>query len=163
MAKLRVVLWNTNGLLSRRQELEQFLVQQKIDIALVTETHCTPTYMLTQLRSYSAYHTVHPSVKAQGGAAVFMRKSITHTLYFSNATDKIHACSIKIQSKPDTVILAAPYCTPSRKIDAVDFDLVFQNFGSRWLVGGDHNAKHTHWGAQCITPRGCEFAKVSEK
>ncbi len=58
MANLRVVVWNANGLLSRRQELEQFLVQQKIDITLVTETHCTPTYALIQLRNYSVYHDV---------------------------------------------------------------------------------------------------------
>ena len=72
-------------------------------------------------------------------------------------------CAVSIQTRSTSIVLAALYCTPSKRIDAVDFDLVFQNLGPCWLAGGDYNAKHSHWGSRCITPRGRELAKVAEQ
>jgi len=40
-ALLRVVLWNANGLLNHKLELQAFLDMHKIDIALISETHFT--------------------------------------------------------------------------------------------------------------------------
>ncbi len=35
----RILSWNANGLLLRRNELRQFLHTENIDIALISETH----------------------------------------------------------------------------------------------------------------------------
>jgi len=40
-APLRVVLWNANRLLNHKLEFQAFLYLQKIDIALISETHFT--------------------------------------------------------------------------------------------------------------------------
>jgi hypothetical protein len=40
---LRILLWNSNGLVQQRDELKIFLQTQKIDVALISESHFRPT------------------------------------------------------------------------------------------------------------------------
>lgn len=37
----------------------------------------------------------------------------------------------------------------------------FHTLGSRFIVRGDYNAKHTHWGSRLITPKGRTLLKVA--
>ena len=88
MNNLCIILWNANGLLSRKQELEQFLFDKNVDVALVTETNCTSIYALNRICNYSIYNAFHPSGKAQGGATIFIKKSLVHSPYHTTETEK---------------------------------------------------------------------------
>jgi hypothetical protein len=37
---------------------------------------------------------------------------------------------------------------------------IFKNIGNRFIIGGDFNAKHTHWGSGLITTKGRELLKA---
>lgn len=54
---IRIVAWNANGLVQRNLELELFLVNQRIDICLIAETHFTKETIM-RLRGYKSI-TLH--------------------------------------------------------------------------------------------------------
>ena len=39
--EFKIAIWNTNGLANRSLELKAFLIEQNIDLMLVSETHLT--------------------------------------------------------------------------------------------------------------------------
>jgi len=65
---LRIITWNANGLVQRKQELEDLLHRDNIDIALISEIHFTARTFL-KIRNYQTYITLHPSGKVRGGSA----------------------------------------------------------------------------------------------
>ena len=65
MESIRIAEWNANGLLQHLQTLEVFLKEYKIDICLVSETHCTKESYI-KIQGYYIYHTIHHSNKARG-------------------------------------------------------------------------------------------------
>lgn len=160
---LKFVLWNSNGLLSRKLEFDHFLQKEKVDIACVTETHCTQKYHVAHTANFNVYHAFHPSTKARGGSALYIKKTIPHSIGHTLSTEKIQMVSTLITYQGKKVTLAALYCTPSQKIDAVDFDLVFSQLGNCWIAGGDFNAKHAGWGSQKETTRGRSLMEVIQR
>ena len=74
---LRIMTWNANGLVHRKQELEEFLYSENIDIALISETHFTNKSYL-KIRGYSMYYTTHPSGRAHAGSAIIVKNGIKH-------------------------------------------------------------------------------------
>ncbi len=160
MASLHVVLWNANGLLSGKLELEVFLQQERVDIALITETHCTANYSFISTQHYHVLHAFHPTGKAQGGAAIFIKKSLVFSPDITVATMQFQLYSVNIFVDNRVLTLASLYCSPSCTTDSVAFDLLFQQLKGTWLVGGDFNAKHRSWGSRITTTRGRALSTV---
>jgi endonuclease/exonuclease/phosphatase family metal-dependent hydrolase len=52
------------------------------------------------------------------------------------------------------------YSLPRHNIKAERYVEVFKTIGSRFIIGGDFNAKHTHWGSRLITTKGRELLKA---
>jgi hypothetical protein len=50
--------------------------------------------------------------------------------------------------------LSAVYCPPRHAPSSTTYAALFQSQGTRFLVGGEWNAKRTSWGAPLITPKG---------
>lgn len=92
----RMLLSNVNGLLPRKKELENFLHQENIDIAVVTETHFTSRFHLNQMRGYTIHSCNHPSGKAQGGSAVIVKNRLQYSVEQSFSTPSIQAACISI-------------------------------------------------------------------
>lgn len=160
MANLLVLLWNSNDLLSRKLELDSFLQQEKIDIALVTETHCTSTYCFSSSRDHPVFHAFHPTGKAQGGAAIYVKRALSSTPNVTVFTLKTQLCAIRIPIEGLDFSLASLYYSPSCKMDSVDFDILLQQLKGKWIIGGDYNAKHPTRGSRLTNTRGRELVKV---
>lgn len=60
------------GLFSDKQELENFLHNENIDITLVSEIHFTPR-TVPKTRNYNIYTTLHHSGIARGNTAIFIK------------------------------------------------------------------------------------------
>ena len=163
MDNLQILLWNANGLRSRKLELETFLQCEKIDVALITETHCTQQYFIPSNRNYDVIYAFHPSGRAQGGAAIYIKKSLQYSLDLSYTSLQFQLCAIRLAINGRNLSLASLYCPPSCKTDSVDFDILFQRLSGQWLVGGDYNAKYSIWGSRLIISRGREPAKVLQQ
>lgn len=151
---LRIVTWNANGLTERRQEIQTFLQLEKIDIGLISETRFTEKSHFN-IQGYSVYTTNHPSGNSHGGTAVIIKNNIKHYELEKYYTDKLQATSIKVvfNEKVETAF-SAVYCPPRHKLTKDDYNKYFSSLGSRFICGGDWNAKHTYWGSRLITHRG---------
>ena len=54
------------------------------------------------------------------------------------------------------------YSPPRHTIKENQYRNVFQNIGEKFIIGGDLNAKHSHWGSILITPKGRELYKAAQ-
>lgn len=159
---LKIVLWNANGLSRRKAELEHFLNDESIDIALIAETHFTNRFCLKRLENYKIFSCNHPSGRARGGAAIIIKNSIQCYEHAQYQTEEIQAPVVTVQLHGVATNIAAVYCPPNRHIESNSFLDFFRVLGSRWIIGGDYNAKHAQWGSRTISPRGRELLKACQ-
>jgi len=75
--KLKLATWNANGLAKHSLEVKAFILNQDIDILLVSETHFTNKSYLG-IPGYTLYHTKDPNGKAHGGTDIIIKSSIKH-------------------------------------------------------------------------------------
>jgi len=76
--KLKLAIWNVNGLLAKQTlEVKAFILSQDIDILFVSKTHFTNKSNLRILK-YTLFHIMHPDGKIHGGTALIIRNSIKH-------------------------------------------------------------------------------------
>jgi exonuclease III len=94
---LKVVCWNANGLQTRRNELEHFLQENNVDIALISETHLTSYLSLPKFCNFAVFLANHPSGASRGGAATLVRKSIQHYDEGKYVTDSLQSAVITVK------------------------------------------------------------------
>lgn len=148
--KKKRIAWNANGLVQRKQELEDLLYNENIDIALVSEIHFTPRTVL-KIRNYSIYTTLHPSDKARGGTAIIIKESIKHFELEKQSLLYLQATNVSVDDGNNDLTVTAIYCPPQGGVAEIKFIDFFRELGNRLVVVGDYNAKHTHWGSRLIT------------
>lgn len=68
--------WNTKGLLQHKENLIVTLVDQKIDVCLISETHFTAESYI-KLQGFGVYHTLRPNNCVRGVSAVIIKKEIS--------------------------------------------------------------------------------------
>ena len=139
---LRVVLYNVNELSNHKLELQAFLDTHKIDISIISETHFTSRAVF-KIPHYTVYHTTHLDDTTHGGEAVILRSSIRHHELLPRQFDKIQAATLKLDAHPWPLTISAIYCPPRHAISTDDYVTLFRFLGSRFLIGGDWNAKNT--------------------
>jgi endonuclease/exonuclease/phosphatase family metal-dependent hydrolase len=61
---------------------------------------------------------------------------------------------LNIRTKNYNIAVVSLYSPPEHK---------FKNIGNRFIIGGDFNAKHTHWESRLITTKGRELLKAINK
>lgn len=154
----RIAIWNANGLKNHINELEHFLLNNNIDILLISESHCDDRSFL-RIRGYDIIYANHPNNVAYGGAAIIIKKGIIYDELDSITTDPIQCCKISVKSGYDKIIFASIYCRPRFNLKENDFNMLFGKFGNRFIAGGDFNCKHTHWGSRLCNPKGRELLK----
>ena len=154
----KIAVWNANGLSQHSTEVTQFLLDNQIDILLVSETHFTNKSFL-RIKNHTIYHTTHPAGTARGGTAVIIKNSIKHEPQLEFRTDYIQATSVMVNDHQGPIVITSIYCPPRHLIRSDQFDDFFQTLSNRFLVGGDFNAKHYLWGSRTINPKGRNLFK----
>jgi hypothetical protein len=151
---LSIILWNANGILRRRNELEMFLHDERIDVALISESHLTSRSRLS-IQGYRMYRSDHPNDASQGGTAIFIRSGLQHNVCpLSPPTERLQAAAVTIQLERLHINVAAVYCPPRFALTMNHFQQLVAELGDHYIVGGDFNAKHPAWGSRLTTPRG---------
>lgn len=153
---IKILLWNANGIQKQKKELELLLNSQSIDICLISETHLTSqSYFSIPL--YETYHTIHPMNCARGGSAIIVRSSIKHHEETKISSNEFQTTTISIEVNGSPLKLTALYSPPRHNIKCDLYEQLFSQIGERFIIGGDFNAKHTHWGSRLISPKGREL------
>lgn len=158
MTSIIIATWNINGLTPNIQELGILLTSNKIDIALISETHLNDRKTV-KLDNYDIYSTNHPDEKSHGGTAIFIKNNINHQFYGELRENWIQATTITVHEKMGPINISAIYCPPGQNIKKDMFDSYFNTLGHRFISGGDWNSKHTCWGSRLVTTRGRELKK----
>lgn len=149
-----IMAWNANGLLARKLELTEFLKTEKVEIALISETHLTSRNK-ADIRGYDFYQCNHPSGASHGGSAIYVRNTLRHHACQNFCTDKIQATIITVCLHNGSYAkIAAIYSPPKHGITTLEYDALFDTLGTKWLAGGDFNAKHQLWGSRLRTTKG---------
>ncbi|CAG5100587.1 Similar to jockey\pol: RNA-directed DNA polymerase from mobile element jockey (Drosophila funebris) [Cotesia congregata] len=129
---INIVQWNAN-------KLTAFLSEFNVDILLVSETKLK-TSNKCHIKNYACYRKDRPTNTASGGVAIFIKKSIQHSLVSIN-TKSLEAIGIKI---PGDVLIVSCYNHPNTNIHTGDLDYIFK-LGNKIIIAGDLNAKHALW------------------
>jgi hypothetical protein len=80
-------------------------------------------------------------------SAVIVKDSIWHNEEVNIQAEDFQATVLNIKTKITTLLWLV--CIVLRSITS-----------NRFIIGGDFNAKHTHWGSRLITPKGRELLKA---
>lgn len=155
----KLALWNANGLAQHSQEVQLFLIENKLDILLISETHFTDRSHF-KIPNYTLYFTNHPDNTAHGGSAVLIKSSIKHHELPKFQTDYLQATSIVVEDWTGPLTISAVYCPPRHVITHQQFEDYFSDLGGKFIAGGDYNAKHQHWGSRLANPRGRQLYRV---
>lgn len=153
VGSLSILLWNTNGLLKNKTELDMYLHEKRTDVALITETHLTPRNKIN-IPDYTIYRTDHPDNTSHGGTAVIIRSSLKHHPIHLPKLPDIQATAITLYTSQHPITLAAVYCPPRYSLTPTMFCSFFEKLGRCFIAGGDYNAKHQLWGSRLCSPRG---------
>lgn len=156
--KLKIALWNANGLTQHRLEVETFLINHKIDIMLISESRFTNRSYI-QIPKYKIYDTKHPGGGAHGGTAIIIKANIKHNEIQKYEHDYLQATSIIVEDWNGPITISAVYCPPKHTISHQIFSKFFSTLGNKFIAGGDYNAKHQQWGSRLATTRGRELRK----
>lgn len=92
-----MAFWNANGIIPKRNELEEFIHRQELDLIAVNETHLNPCNQLN-LANFYTYRNDRDG--EGGGTAIIIRRNIQH--YEEGKMEGMHhleANSIMLQPK----------------------------------------------------------------
>jgi len=92
---LQIILWNANGLKQNEPELLQILIQNKINVTLITETHYTSSSIHFFPR-YQIYRADHPDEISQVGSVILISTKIQHYSLQSLQHPSVQATNIQI-------------------------------------------------------------------
>lgn len=155
----RIGLWNANGLVKHNQDLRLFISMNKIDILLISETHFT-NLSYFKIPDFYCYFTNFPNDQAHGGSAILINNKIKHYELPKIQDYHIQATSVVIEEWSGNLTISAAYCPPRANITDLQFHDYFSCLGSRFISGGDFNAKHQMWGSRLNTPRGRQLYRT---
>lgn len=142
----RVITWNANGLIQRRGELENFLHNEKIDVALISETHLTSNAQL-KVRNFDMYHCPHPCGQARGGSAILINSRIKHHVLQNYQTERAQITSVQVQFGCKDITFSAIYSPPRSTLREEDYTEILNFHKGSLVLGGDFNAKNTVFGS----------------
>ncbi|RZF32880.1 hypothetical protein LSTR_LSTR004271 [Laodelphax striatellus] len=75
-------------------------------------------------------------------------------------TERVQLSSVAVQTRSYKLIVAAIYCPPRHSIRKEEYIAVFETLGTKFILGGDFNAKNSCWGSRLTTPKGRELYKA---
>jgi hypothetical protein len=131
---------------------------EKINIALISELHFT-TWTTLKLGGYRIYIIEHASNRAHGETAVMIKETIKHYELDKHLQEHLQATSVHINDGNNDLTISVIYYPPRHKVDDKKFIDLFKTLCSRFIAGGDYNAKHTFWESRLITTKGWELFK----
>lgn len=159
---LKIAIWNANGLSQHAQEMKAFINEHKLDIILVSETHFTNRSYFN-IRNYTIYDTKHPDGTAHGGTAIIIKNNIKHYELQKFQKEHIQATSVVVEDWIGSLTISALYSPPKHSITKAQYLEYFKTLGTRFIAGGDYNAKHTHWGSRTITYKGRQLLNAMQE
>lgn len=142
---IKLMTWNANGIYNKRNDLEELLYRDRIDICLISETKLNNNKNVKFI-NYNCYRRDRLADNAGGGVMILVNKKYNNSEKIINPSkayvnDTMEYIAIKLNK----ITYIAVYIAPNIVINSNDIDKLFK-MGSSVILGGDFNAKHQAWG-----------------
>ena len=145
---MNIVSWNCQGLRPKRKELQNYLLENQIDILAPNETFLKPKFKF-HLPGYDIYKNDRLE-GTKGGVAILVKKGIIVNQEWKNEHFNViidnEALAVETElQNGDKVILATIYCpngNPSLRL--------FRTLSNQVIFLWDFNSKHKQFG--CVRP-----------
>lgn len=158
MSDLKISCFNANGLVLRKDEISNYVIDNDFDIMLISETHLAKgQHYPGKPQNYSFFRADHPSDTCRGGAGLLIKNSIRFSFdpKFTVTSESIQAVGVTVATNTGNVFVAAVYCPPNcPDTNQECFSRFFQGVPHRFIIGGDWNAKHRSFGCRLTTTKG---------
>lgn len=141
--RLNVMHWNSQGITNRNSviELEHFLHQKQIHIALINETFLKEHHKF-KITNYKIYRADRPT--HGGGVLIAIKNKIPHQILPHIPTYELENISILINIDHRPIRLIAAYSPKYTANFAHDIDKM-TSISEDYLIFGDLNAHHKSW------------------
>lgn len=147
-----MILWNARGIRKKAAEFFDFLLREKVDIALVSETWLTEGILIRH--SEFVCHRRDRTGARGGGVMIVVQKNISHELLDFVHTNLIENIGIRVNlADGSSVHIFSCYfpggaAGPSdiKKQKFKDDLLKFSRIKHNYILGGDFNSRHQNWG-----------------
>lgn len=109
--KLRLMIWNAQGIRCKIHEFFYFMTENSIDISLVSETHLSSGVSCSH-PPYFAYRLDRND--RGGGVAIFIRRCIKHKLLSCPQTEVIEALAVEVNHENRRISIFSVYFPGSK-------------------------------------------------
>lgn len=154
---LQICVWNANCLTTKIGELQAFLIENHLDICLVSETFATPTTRLN-CPNYNTYRADRHNRRG-GGAAIIIRRSFPSSLYSSRNDLGAEAVTVILEFNGEVTHITAVYNPTDNPMTPQLIELLFPN-AIKAIVGGDLNSKNILWGCRITNKNGEAISSI---
>lgn len=157
---MKIAAWNADGIKNKKQELELFLKEKEIDVALLNETHLSGKDSL-KFQHFYCFRKDREN-RQGGGVAILIRKNIQHhPLNNTAANENVEQTGIVVSTKSGKLALFAVYSPPGAPIDEEELDEIFKR-REPTIAMGDFNAKHIVWNSKITNTQGRKLLRYVE-
>lgn len=144
---LKILIWNAHSINNKLDETFIYLVNHNIDIALITESWLKSDKSLFH-QNYKAYN-LNRQTNSKGGVIILVKRNIKHSLLPSFNLQIIEALGIDITTYQGNFRVIVAYFnggTTNTVLNKFKSDIqILTAFRTKYIIGGDLNAKHPHW------------------
>lgn len=158
--RLKIALWNANGVATRKNELHVFAVDHDLDVILLNETRLQGDAVFN-VPGYQTYRTDRQRQGQRrgnpgGGTAVLVHRRLAHRPV--NTGTAFESTGIATLVGGSEIFIYAAYVSPgvAAAFRPADLDPLLDSADSV-IIGGDLNAKHQSWNSRRPTPRGTQL------
>lgn len=149
--------WNASGLSAHLKELKQCIIDHKIDVMLVSETHYKEEKQIKKIENFDCFFKNREAEHAGGGVLVYVKKALHGSeIQCSLPNKKIEVVGVKIKKLSIYSIYA-----PDATLDNNTLNKLF-NSNHQVLIGGDFNAKHRQWSCNRANQNGTALKNYLE-
>lgn len=158
--KINIVQWNGRSVRAKQQHLKNYLYENSIHIAILSETW----FKKSDKIHFQGYYIERlDRDDDHGGVAILISKTLSYTpisfneIMFSRG---IEVCGVHLDNLNLNII--SLYRPSSVRTTRTDWHKLFSRFTNRTLIAGDFNAAHTMWGSPCDDSLGKILVEILE-
>ncbi|KAL1141024.1 hypothetical protein AAG570_000950 [Ranatra chinensis] len=154
---LKTMTYNARGLQRQLSEIIDIIVDNRVDVVLLTETHLREAH-----KPYIPGFTIHRKDRGTsgGGVAILVKNEIRHRQIMVPSSE-MEIIGMQVNAGTRPVNFYSVYKPPDTKLDCdVLHDILSEPQVT--VVAGDFNAKHTFWNCSGKNTAGTTLCKFIE-
>ena len=143
---LKIMQWNSRSAVANKDSLIQYLLEQDIDIALLSETWFKPGQNY-HFKGYNIVRTDRHDGKA--GVAILIKKQLIFKdiPMSNNFNQEILVCGAQVSFGETKLKFLSVYKPPDVNSISTDWNNIFSGYSHSTVIGGDFNAHSKSWGS----------------